>query len=64
MTGFRCFFFSRVEKPLSGPLWGSLGGETPKSLFIRSFEKGVADGGGWREEILPVPQIQASFLHF
>ena len=27
---------------------------------VRSFEKGLADAGGWREEILPVPQIQAS----
>ena len=31
--------------------------------IFRSFEKGLADGGGWREEILPMMQIQASFLH-
>ena len=30
--------------------------------FLRSFEKGLADRGGWREEILPVPETQASFL--
>ena len=28
---------------------------------VRGFEKGLADRGGWREEILPVPEIQASF---
>ena len=43
------------------------GSQTPKLLRnpsrIRSFEKGLADGGGWREEILPMPEIQASFLH-
>ena len=30
---------------------------------VRGFEKRLADRGGWREEILPLPQIQASFLH-
>ena len=30
---------------------------------VRSFEKGLADRGGWREEILPMPEIEASFLH-
>ena len=30
---------------------------------IRSFEKGLADRGGWREEILQRPEIQASFLY-
>ena len=29
----------------------------------RSFEKGLADRGGWREEILHMPGIQASFLY-
>ena len=28
---------------------------------IRSFEKGLAGRGGWREEILPLPEIQTSF---
>ena len=28
---------------------------------IKDFEKGLADRGGWREEILPMPEIQASF---
>ena len=28
---------------------------------IRSFEKGSADRGGWREETLQRPEIQASF---
>ena len=30
--------------------------------FLRSFEKGLADRGGWREEIFHMPEIQASFL--
>ena len=29
---------------------------------IRIFEKGLAGRGGWREEILPMPEIQTSFL--
>ena len=29
----------------------------------RSFEKGLADRGGWRKEILPTPEIETSFLH-
>ena len=29
--------------------------------FFRSFEKGLAGRGGWREEILPIPEVQASF---
>ena len=32
-------------------------------ILIRSFEKGLADRGGWREEILHMPEIQASFLY-
>ena len=28
-------------------------------LKFRSFEKGLAEGGGWRKEILPMLQIQA-----
>ena len=34
----------------------------PKPNSIRSFEKGLADKGGCREEILPMPEIAASFL--
>ena len=30
---------------------------------IRSFEKGLADRGGCREEILPMPEIEASFQY-
>ena len=30
---------------------------------IRSFEKGLASRGGWREEVLPMAEIQASFLY-
>ena len=30
---------------------------------FRSFEKGLADRGGWREETLQRPEIQASFLY-
>ena len=31
--------------------------------MVRSFEKGLADRGGWREEILHMPEIQPSFLY-
>ena len=31
--------------------------------FIRSFEQWLVDRGGWREEIHPVAEIQASFPH-
>ena len=31
--------------------------------MIRSFEKRLADRGGWPEELFPVPEIEASFLH-
>ena len=30
---------------------------------FRSFEKGLADRGGWCEEILHMPEIQVSFLY-
>ena len=30
---------------------------------IRSFEKGLADRRGCREEILPMPEIEDSFLY-
>ena len=33
------------------------------SVIIRSFEKGLADRRGCREEFLPVPEIEVSFLH-
>ena len=36
--------------------------ENGPSARIRSFEKRLADRGGWREEILHMPEIQASFL--
>ena len=29
---------------------------------VRSFVKGLGGRGGWHEEILPMPEIQASFL--
>ena len=32
-------------------------------LLIRSFEKGLADRGDWREETLHMPEIQTSFLY-
>ena len=35
----------------------------PVQNFPRNFEKGLAERGGWREEILPTPEIQASLLH-
>ena len=32
--------------------------------MFQKFRKGVgADRGGWHEEILPMPQVKASFLH-
>ena len=50
------------------------GGSTPPAALItgksgnlveiiRSFEKGLAERGGWHEEILHRPEIQASFLY-
>ena len=30
---------------------------------IRSFEKGLADKGGWRQEIFLMPEIRTSFLY-
>ena len=38
-------------------------GKSLSSAAIRSFEKGLADRGGWRQDILPMPEIEASFLH-
>ena len=32
-------------------------------LWFQKFRKGLADKRGWRQEILPVPEIEASFLH-
>ena len=32
-------------------------------ISVRSFEKGLADRRGWREQILHMPEIQASFLY-
>ena len=34
------------------------------SISIRSFEKGLAEGGGWLKEIPLMPHIEASFLTF
>ena len=34
-----------------------------RGIKIRSFEKGLADRGGRREEILQRPEIQAAFLY-
>ena len=31
--------------------------------FLRSFAKGLAERGGWREEIFAVPEIETPFLH-
>ena len=42
-------------------LWDSSDGYA--AWNIRSFGKGLADRGGWREEILERPEIQASFLY-
>ena len=41
--------------------WCQVGGGVRNT--IRGFEKGLADTGGWREELLPMPEIEASFLH-
>ena len=62
-----------LERPFCGtPIFGQNPGK--HSIFpqkdaksgcpkIRSFEKGLADRGGWHEEILHLPEIQASFLY-
>ena len=58
-------------------IWETLGcffiPDSDLHALVRGFEKGLADRGGWREEladrggwrekILPMPEIQASFLH-
>ena len=31
--------------------------------LTQKFRKGLADRGAWREEIRPMPEIEASFLH-
>ena len=33
------------------------------SLIVRRFKMGLTDSGGWLDGALPMPQIQASFLH-
>ena len=37
--------------------------EPRNGASFRSFEKGLADRGGWRDEILHMPEIQASFMY-
>ena len=32
------------------------------TAHLRGFEKGLADRGGWHEEIFPMPEVQASFF--
>ena len=34
-----------------------------KNRSMRAFEKGLTDRGCWHGGILPMPEIQASFLH-
>ena len=46
----------------------SLAGDAPtfvmlQALYIRSFEKGLEDRGGWRQEVLSMPEIEATFLY-
>ena len=41
----------------------SLTNGTYFTRLFRGFEKGLADRGGWSEEVLHVPEIQASFLY-
>ena len=38
----------------------NLSSASPKD---QKFEKGLADRGGWRQEVLPKPEIEATFLH-
>ena len=62
--------FLSKETPSRSPL-ASTPSSTPNlpsiaivlTPYIRSFEKGLADRGGWREEILHMPEIGASFLY-
>ena len=41
--------------------WGL--GKVTSALGSEEFRKGLVDRGGWREETIPVPEIQTSFLH-
>ena len=54
---------SRSERPEPRCTCAEVSIYHSRSTVIRSFEKGLADRGGWREKILPVPEIAASFLH-
>ena len=54
----------RKTAPLKRPIKRSMTSEFPefwKGEEIRSVEKRGYEGG-WREEILPIPEIQTSFL--
>ena len=50
----------RVKGPFSGAFLEKL---SELQLSQPCFEKGLAGRGGWREEILQRPEIQASFLY-
>ena len=41
---------------------GNGNGNFEKINSLRSFEKGLADRGGWREETLERPEIRAFFI--
>ena len=56
----------KSEGNLCKRLWGSILEGIPWWFFCQKLRKGVGgqmDKGGWREEILERPEIQASFLY-
>ena len=60
---FDLFFLTDFEGP-QNPFLSNLRGNLARSARhnVRSFEKGLAVRGGCREEILPVSEIEESFL--
>ena len=49
-----------IKFPVLGGGYFGFGGGAPEG--IRGFKKGLADRGGWRKEIHPIPWIQAFSL--
>ena len=59
---FEWLWLETEETPYNGQNVHGFQVRTPISTF-GSFEKGLADRGGCREEILPLQEIEASFLY-
>ena len=65
---FMCLFQAPLDTCLNSPSWPASQFTVCTSPLKGAFEKrkkseGLADRGGWREEILPMPETDASFLH-